>query len=72
MEHERSTRRYLKPEHPRHIAERCRASDFGPGDLARRHGYALSILQRWLAEERRETAAFVLREVTPPAIAPSV
>jgi len=64
MEHERRIRRYLKPEQRRRIAEPCRASGLGPGDFARRHGYALSSLQRWLAKDRRESHAFFALEVT--------
>jgi hypothetical protein len=71
MEHERSTRRYLRREQRRRVAERCRASGLGPGDFARRHGYALSSLQRRLAEERREPPDLVFQEVALPVTTPS-
>jgi transposase-like protein len=64
MEHERSTRRYLTREQRRRIAERSRTSGLAPGDFARRHGYALSSLQRRLAKDRRQSHAFFAPEVT--------
>jgi hypothetical protein len=71
MEHERSTRRYLRREQRRRIAERCRTSGLGPGDFARRQGYALSSLQRRLAKERREPPDLVFQEVALPVPTPS-
>ncbi len=66
MENKRTTRRYLKPEQRRRIAERCRASGLEPSRFARRHGYKLSSLWRWLAEQRREPPALLWQEVRLP------
>jgi transposase-like protein len=67
MELERITRRYLKPEQRRRIAERCERSGLTRSEFARRHGISLSSLQRWLSEARaapKEVPAVVFREVT--------
>jgi transposase-like protein len=52
MELERITRRYLKPEERRQIAERCESSGLSRSEFARRHWISLSSLQRWLSEAR--------------------
>jgi hypothetical protein len=67
MEPERITRRYLKPEERRRIAEHCESSGLSQSEFARRHRLSLSNLQRWLAEARnapKKVPAVVFREIT--------
>jgi len=74
MKPERVTRRHLKPEERRRVAELCDRSGLTRGEFAKRHGISLSSLQRWLSEARSalgDVPAVVFREVAvcPPLTA---
>ncbi len=63
----RATRRRLKPEERRRIAELYQSSSLSRKEFAGRHRISLSSLQRWLAEARspsREFPDVLFQEVT--------
>ncbi|MBM3458437.1 MAG: transposase [Armatimonadetes bacterium] len=66
MNLERPTRRHLKPDERRRVAERCESSGLAGSEFARRHGIPLSSLRRWVRELRntpKESPAVVFHEV---------